>query len=151
MDKLLTGCQIALPEDLTEIAKMMETAGVSALLLDSRDAGNAAAGGGALLLALAFLLRLAPDRPTAPPSGALASNAPTSNAPQVASSATPAESSAHSAFSIPHSAFPRDPAVLALRAAFALPADTPPAVGIAVRPASDLLTSSVPPPDDFRL
>ncbi|MBQ6103083.1 MAG: hypothetical protein IJL06_05360, partial [Kiritimatiellae bacterium] len=42
-------------------------------------------------------------------------------------------------------------AVLALRAAFALPADTPPAVGIAVRPASDLLTSSVPPPDDYRL
>ena len=36
-------------EDLPEIAKMMETAGVSALLLDSRDAGNAAAGGGAIL------------------------------------------------------------------------------------------------------
>ena len=36
-------------QDLTEIAKMMETAGVSALLLDSRDAGNAAAGGGAIL------------------------------------------------------------------------------------------------------
>ena len=36
-------------EDLTEIAKMMEKAGVSALLLDSRDAGNAAAGGGAIL------------------------------------------------------------------------------------------------------
>ena len=44
-----------------------------------------------------------------------------------------------------------DPAVLALRAAFALPADTPPAVGIAVPPASDLLTSSAPPPDDYRL
>ena len=36
-------------EDLTEIAKTMEKAGVSALLLDSRDAGNAAAGGGAIL------------------------------------------------------------------------------------------------------
>ena len=44
-----------------------------------------------------------------------------------------------------------DPAVLALRAAFALPEDTPPAVGIAVRPASDLLTFSAPPPDDYRL
>jgi len=111
----------------------------------------AAAGGGALLLALAFLLRPASDRPTAPTSGAPASNAPTADAPQVASSAAPAESGAHSAFSIQHSAFPPDPAVLALRAAFALPADTPPAVGIAVPPASDLLTSSVPPPDDFRL
>ena len=36
-------------EDLPEIAKMMETAGVSALLLDSRDAGNAAAGGGSIM------------------------------------------------------------------------------------------------------
>ncbi len=44
-----------------------------------------------------------------------------------------------------------DPAVRALRAAFALPADTPPAVGIAVRPASDLITSVAPPPDDGRL
>ena len=44
-----------------------------------------------------------------------------------------------------------DPAVRALRPAFALPDGTPPAVGIAVRPDDDLLSRSDPPADSAAL